>query len=290
MLVAVLVACGPAGEGGGAEGSSPDTVDSPSVPPAPTTTILDRYDFSEPAHRFELPGRLDEISGLALTPDGRLFAHDDERGRVHEIDHLTAQVGKNFDLGSGEVLDDFEGIAILGERFFLISSRGFLYEFREGEDEDNVPYRVTRSGVGSDCEVEGLDYDAIADAMLIACKRSAGDGAAMTLYRLPVSGGPVTPIRIDRSALTALGLHEDFQPSALGMTDRGTMLLLSAVTESILEVDRAGQVLGGRVLDRRRHPQPEGLALASDGTLFIADEQNGDDAHVTVYTPQGDSK
>ena len=133
------------------------------------TTIVDRHDFENRTHRANLPGRLDEVSGLAFTPDGRLFAHDDERGRIHEIDPESGEVGKRFEL-EDDVRDDFEGITIVGSRFFLISSTGFLYEFMEADDDASTPFRRTDTRLGAGCEVEGLDYDAASDALLIACK------------------------------------------------------------------------------------------------------------------------
>ena len=168
LLVAGVVACAAAPEddraGTSPEGSAEATavIDVPTGPsgvasaaePVPTAslpTLLDRHDFRRRTSRFDLPGRLNEISGLAFTPDGRLFGHDDERGRVHEIDPGTGEVGKRFDLGEDMVRDDFEGMAIAGERFFLISSRGWLYEFREVGDRESAPYRVTDTGVGANC-------------------------------------------------------------------------------------------------------------------------------------------
>lgn len=299
-MTAVLVACGPVGDGstageapGDAGVDAPDTgSDVSGLPPSSPgrQTTLQRYDFSSPGARFALPGRLDEISGLALTADGRLLGHDDERGRIYEIDPDQEEVGRHFDLGSGEVQDDFEGIAAIGERLFLVSSSGFLYEFREGEDEADVPYRVTDTGVGPSCEVEGLDFDPALEALLLACKRTDGDSQTLSVYALPVNGGAARPVRVSRSQLVEAGLDADFQPSAVAVTRDGTWILLSAVTESIVEVDSSGRVLSGTVLRRPDHPQPEGLALAEDGAIYIADEQNGNDAHITVYRPVGDGR
>ncbi|HET9949862.1 MAG TPA: hypothetical protein VFQ22_13155 [Longimicrobiales bacterium] len=62
--------------------------------------------------------------------------------------------------------------------------------------------------------------------------------------------------------------------------------MVSAPAEALLEVDRSGRVLAGLALSPSRHRQPEGLAFAPDGTLWIADEQNRQDAHITGYAPR----
>lgn len=253
--------------------------------PAP---FLAGYDFGSPEARWEMPGRLAEVSGLALTPDGRLFAHDDERGRVHEIDTGTGEVGKRLDL-QGDVRGDFEAIAVVGERFFLITSAGLLHEFREGADREEVAHRVTDTRLGARCEVEGLAHDPVEQTLLVACKRATPDRGVLVIHRLPLdpADGPVGAIEIATAALPPLGLDEDFQPSAILVTPVGTLLLASAVGEMLLEVDRDGRALHGVRLDPGRHPQTEGLALDGEGRLYLADEQNDQDAHVSVYAPRG---
>lgn len=285
-FIAALLACGP--------GAAADTevvasgARAPAATPPASTSVLARYDFDEPTRRFDLPGGLEEVSGLARTGDGRLFAHDDERARVYEIDPRTGEVGKRFDLGHGRLAGDFEGIAVIGERFFLVTSTGWLYEFREGADEENVPYRVTDTGLGDGCEVEGLDYDPTDDALVFACKQASDDGDWIHIHRIAVdpASGRLPSLRIARSELDPFGVDEDFEPSALLVLPGGTYLLASAPDESLLEVARDGRVLGGVDLGRRSHPQPEGLEMGSDGTLYVADEENEEDARLTAYAPR----
>jgi uncharacterized protein YjiK len=250
-------------------------------------TLLDRHDFTRSTRHFELPGRLDEISGLAVTPDGRLFGHDDERALVHEIDPVGGSVGKRFSAGDPPLRGDFEGIAIVGERFFLVTSTGLLYEMREADDRSEAPYRVSDTGLGAHCEVEGLDYDPVDDALLFACKVTRPERDVLVVHRLPLDPGrgPLAPIEVERSQLAAHGVRADFEPSAIAVDPGGTLIMVSAPIESLIEVDRRGNVLAGYRLSRRRHPQPEGLAFGLDGTLYIADEQNGQDARISVYAP-----
>jgi len=247
--------------------------------------LAERFDLSRPVGRFELPGRLDEISGLATTSDGRLFGHDDERATVHEIDPVTGEVGKRFSLGDPPLRDDFEGLAVVGERFFLMTSHGALYEFREVDDRTEAPYRVTETGLGAACELEGLDYDPVDDALLLPCKTPRSEQATIRIHRVSIDPdrAPLAPIDVPRRELARHGVRATFEPSAVLVHPEGTLLLVSATVEALLEVDRGGRVLSAHTLSRDRHPQPEGLALSPTGALIVADERNGGDAHLTVY-------
>jgi uncharacterized protein YjiK len=251
------------------------------------STVLGRFDFDERTARFNLPGRLEEISGLAVAPDGRLFAHDDERGIVYEIDPGREEVVKAFSLGDPPVAGDFEGIAVVGERFFLVTSHGLLYEFREMPDGRAAPYRVTDTELGARCEIEGLDYDPREDALLFACKVSAPERGVIVIHRIALDPerGTLEPILVPRDQLEAFDVRRSFQPSAVLVDPTGTLILLSASREAIIEVDRSGRVLDGRRLSSDRHRQPEGIALGPDGTLYIADEGDGRRARVTLYAP-----
>jgi uncharacterized protein YjiK len=249
------------------------------------TTVLDRHDFGRRTARFDLPGALNEISGLAITPDGRLFAHDDERARVREIDPRTGEVVKRFSLGDPVVVGDFEGIAVVGERFFLVTSRGLLYEFREMADRGEAPYRVTDTELGAHCEIEGLDYDGAEDVLLFACKVSAPDRGTIVIHRLPLDpdGARLTPIEVSRRQLADYGIDSSFEPSAIAVDPTGTLILISGSRGALIEVDHSGRLIAGLSLSEDRHRQPEGLAFGPDGTLYIADEGGGRDARVTAY-------
>ena len=165
--------------------------------PAPPEGMLARYRLDRaPTSRVTLPAALHEVSGLAVTGDGRLFAHGDEHGVVFQVDPATGKVVKRFslqpgaqevDLGKksrdGRVAGDFEDIAVVGDRFFLVTSNGVLVEFREGQDGGAVPFTAYPTSLADGCEVEGLAHDPASDALLLLCKQMK-DKAARHLVEI----------------------------------------------------------------------------------------------------------
>ena len=108
------------------------------------------------------------------------------------------------------------------------------------------------------------------------------------VHRLPITPGRERPppVQIPKAGLSAFGLDAEFDPSAIAVTPYGTWLLLSARHDAVIEVDAAGTILAAVPLRRGRHAQPEGLAIGPDGTLWVADERNGDDPRLTAYGPR----
>ena len=246
----------------------------------------ERDRFDEPWGRWSLPNALEEISGLATTTDGRLFGHGDEVAVIFELDPSDGSVVKRFRLGNTPAPGDFEGLAIVDDRFFLITSRGWLYETREVDDDRAAPYRVTDTGLGSSCEVEGLAHDAATRSLLVACKVATPARRHAVFPRIPLDPASPTmePLVVPWSALSAFGLDAEWHPSGVEVEANSGRILVVAARERILvELDRSGRVLGVVELPRSGHRQPEGIAFGADGSLFVADEADGRRARLTAY-------
>jgi uncharacterized protein YjiK len=237
--------------------------------------------------QWRLPKRLREISGLAVTADGRLFGHDDEIGLVHELDVEGGQVRKAFGLGDPVVREDFEGLATTPEGdFYLVTSRGRLHRFREGEDGARVDFETFETGLRRVGEVEGLAFFPMEQSLILACKSHYARDMRNTLalYAWSTEAMEVSTwlaIPLDRIA-GALGART-FAPSAVEIDPRtGRIILLSARGRSLVELDRSGAILAARRL-AASHVQAEGAAIMPDGALVIADEGDGGRALLTRY-------
>jgi hypothetical protein len=261
----------------------------------PRDSVLERYDFtSGSGYRAGLPPGLREVSGLATSPDGRLFAHNDERGVIYQIDPVTGEALKAFAVGSGGVPGDFEGIAIAGERFFLLTSAGQLLEFREGEHGASVGYRTHPLNLMNYCEMEGLAVDEEAGSLLLPCKTPRARDLRGHLVVLSVPLATMTPtgkprVFIPLEELDDNGLGDEFHPSAIEIhPETRSLLVLAGPEEALAEIGPGGEILGTREFKKRDHPQPEGIAFLQDGTLVVSDEGQDGLGTLTRYRPRED--
>jgi hypothetical protein len=266
--------------------------------PVPVTALqstsaeatLSRYDLSKPAaDRWELPKALQEISGLAVDSAGRIFAHDDEQAIIYQLDPATHRVVKRFSFGLPALRGDFEAIAVVGRQVILTTSDGVLYAGREGRDGESVPYVTQATGVGRDCEVEGMVYEAAGRALLFACKtpRTQALVGHLAVLRWSLDRKALDPrpwIFPGLSGITRELKGQSFHPSELlRVPGNGHYLVLSGREHAIAEITPAGKVVAVAHLRRRDHRQAEGLAFAPDGALLISDEGAGQRGTVTVY-------
>lgn len=259
---------------------------------AQTGRALAHYDLEGTAAWQErLPRYLAEISGVAFTPDGRLLAHGDERGVVWRYDMATHRSAGRFGLGDqwGVLHGDFEDIAVVGPRLFLVTGAGAIYEGRVAPDGQIGPAARRIQGLGGACEVEGVTADPATESLLLLCKNTRSKRWKDSLVILAVS---IDTWRFEREPrilvpedrLRKVTGEKRFSGSGLARHPRtGTYLLVAGPQRVFAEVSADGEVLGGGRLDKDRHGQPEGIAVAPDLTLVISDEAVRDPAVITAY-------
>jgi hypothetical protein len=253
---------------------------------------LSHYDPAGPAsYRIALPADLAEISGLAYTPDGRLLAQGDEQAVVYQIDLASGRPVKRFGIGGpgGPLLGDFEDIQVVGDRIFLVTSKGEILEGREGADGETKPPVRRGRGLRGACETEGMTWDEGSRSLLLLCKQVQGKrwkGQVVILAVSPETGEfePEPRIVIPEAELQRVTGAKSFAGSAITRHPRsGTYLMLAGPQRVYAEIDSTGKVLGGGKLSAHRHRQPEGIAIAPDLALLISDEAAGRTATITGY-------
>jgi uncharacterized protein YjiK len=233
---------------------------------------------------FELPARLAEISGLALSPDGRLYGHNDEIAAAYEIDPATGRIVRTLSFGTGPVLGDFEGVAISGGRIHLATSGGRIVS-RPLEDANGArDVAVADAGLGRVCEIEGIAPAAGPGGFLLLCKRMSkkSDAGRLRIYEWSPADG--LRVAVDLDAGEAAPGVRSLRPSDLARDPRtGGLIVLDSRARVLIDLSSSGRPLGVRRLNRKAHPQPEALAALPDGRLVIGDEGAGAKGRLTVY-------
>jgi uncharacterized protein YjiK len=239
----------------------------------------------------KLPKGLDEVSGLAFASDNSLLAHGDERAVLWRYDLARRQASGRFALGNGRTVlrDDFEDVAVAGDRLFLTTGKGMIYEGRVAPAGRTGRAVQRTRGFGQNCEVEGMTYDPDTRSLLLLCKHARTRQWKNQVIILAVS---VDTWRfearpralVSEQQIERVTGNRRFHGSGMVRHPKtGTLLLVAGPERTFLELGATGAVLGGGRLDRDRHRQPEGIAVSPDLTVLIADEAAGHRASITAY-------
>lgn len=297
VVTAALVAILTAGAGCRHPGTgSPEAVGDDNAGLAARVTRLDEAlakplpdnAASEPIARWLLPAGLAEISGLALTPDGRLFAHNDETARITELDYRRGTVIKQFSVGQPLLRGDFEGIACAGDRFFLLRSDGTLYEFKEGAADARVAYITHDAHLGKECEFEGVAYDSTAGALVLTCKNVGQSQykGMLVFYSLALDdpgAGELQEFTVPQDVAIDGNDWKVLHPTDLTVDPfTGNYVFVAAQEKALVALTPDGAIVFSRSL-AGKHPQAEGLAITRDGILIISDESVTAEATITLY-------
>lgn len=265
------------------------------------------YDYSAPELIGELPPELDEISGLSMAPGHRneLLAIQDEEGKIFRLNAKTGGLLWAITFWKD---GDYEAVEAVGEDVWVAKSTGTLYQVTNaGKPNQKVDKYNTH--LTSENDVEGLAYDKAKNRLLLACKEDAKDDgndkngryiyafdlAAKTLSKKPVFAIELEAVKNHLAACEKTTDHErlcdffvsrdeyDLAPSALAVHPAtGQLFLTSSVGKVLMVLNPDGQIDHMERLNEDLFAQPEGLAFAEDGTLFISTEKKKK-AHARVY-------
>lgn len=241
--------------------------------------------------QWKLPGKLREISGLALTSDERLLAVTDEEAIVYEIDYRNGKLVKAFAIGDRTIRGDFEGIAVLGDKVWLLASDGTLYSFKEGANGERVAHERTKTGLSDQCEFEGLAAEPQSGRLLLVCKESRKKKKGLRIFEWLAAGDSeqdFVEIDLAEDAMSESIDKNKVNPSGIAIDPvTGNRIVVAARQRAVFELSPDGKLIDVIMrLDAKRHRQPEGIAITSDGHLLIADEADVGPATLAIYAPK----
>jgi len=240
-----------------------------------------------PVADWIMPPELREISGLALTTRGTVLTHDDNVGRVYEIDPRTGILLKGFSLEGG-VRGDFEAITIAGPDVYLLRSNGKIYKFKEGPDASQVPYSMYDTGLGKQCEFESMAYEADSSRLDLVCKKFLDKKAPkeVLIFHVPLPlGDPsaITAMQIPIKDVIGKNTWKNFHPSDINIDPvTKNYVIVASKEKGLIVVTPDGDVVRSEPLPGD-HRQPEGVAITPDSLLLVSDEANVKPPAITLY-------
>jgi len=252
------------------------------------------YDLSKPDKIYTLPSILNEISGITEINASSIACVQDENGILFIYDLIREQIIKQkFFNYNG----DYEGIARVDKKIFILRSDGGLFEISDYEAAD-LPSQYYPTGIKAK-ESEGLCFDPKGNRILIAPKDYVGKKSenknkriiygfnlnAKKLIEKPVFIFDLSDIKkfaFDNKIKVPMDKDKkkdekkpiiEFRPSAIGIHPLTNKLFVVSGMERLLFVfNRNGKIEFMEKLDSDLFRQPEGITFLKNGDMLISNE------------------
>ena len=232
------------------------------------------YRLEQPDAVHRLHESLREVSGLSWTPAGHLAAIEDEHGILYTLNPTSGEILDRFRFGSDR---DYEAVEYAGGRVWVLESDGDLYAFHtEGKR------RLRRHATDLDAsnDTEGLTM--LPDGrLLLLCKELPGaDVAGRALWTFD----PASKELSDEPWAVLPGTA--FKPSGVAVHPAThDIYMVSSRPPAMLIMSPEGVLKSTFRLEVALMTQPEGIAIAPDGTMYIASEGGPGRGHLFLFRP-----
>ncbi len=252
-------------------------VSSESINTTPHYIDDSEFDFSSPSETFELPKKLNEISGLDYYKKENIFiAINDEKGRAYSLDFKTKQISIITDF---KKKGDFEGISVQDENLLVIESNGLISKVDIERNEVDKIKTLKKFK----CDFEGIKYDNESQMTLALCKDSLKKEKGKTIFLLK-DNEIAQRFNFNFSKIPGLKKLKKISPSGIGKDPISkNYYITSANPRFIIIIDPLGQLLAWKELDKKLHRQPEAIAFDDLGNMYIANEAKGKKAVIHKF-------
>lgn len=257
------------------------------------------YDLGRPDEEFILPSVLYEISGNALLNLHTMVCIQDQKGKLFFYDLVEKTITKQIGFAKD---GDVEDLTLVGNTAWALKSNGKLYSINSFENEAIMKVTDYKTPLSKANNCEGLCYDPVDEALLIACKGIPSsknyfvDDNYRAIYKFDLKRKtfiekPAYLIDLNK-LIELLTIHKlekgntisfpeelkdfKFEPSAITIHPiTKEIWVMASVGKAIAILDRKGEIRDFVHLDRKILRQPEGMTFSPGGTLYISSEGAG---------------
>ncbi len=221
---------------------------------------------------------LNEISGICFAQKNTLLAVSDSKNKIFEI-HLASRKLKDHTGMIVEANSDLEDIVQVDSSIYVLESKGFLKEIKDGVT-DGAGSRTYALPVEGKNDFETVYYDPTANGLIVLCKTCAHEKGTgiRTAYRFDLATktfDSAAYFTIDKGEVRRLLKNSDakFDPSAAAIHPISKRLyILSSAGNLLVVADTRGKVIAAYDLNPDEFPQAEGIAFAANGDMYITNE------------------
>lgn len=220
---------------------------------------------------FVLDDYLLEISGIFYLPDGRIAAHNDEKGSVFLF---NLQNGEHETIKfSGKA--DYEDIVRYGEYYYILESNGDLHKV-----EVSAPYTATMFKFLDikRIELESLYIDSIANRLVTLTKNHRNAEKEILAYAFDLKSRQFIEQPVYRIPMADIFSRMqdntvEFKPSAAALHPiENKIYVIASIGKAMLVCSMEGKVEHVYKLNPTQFPQPEGITFAPNGDMYISNE------------------
>ncbi|WP_417887886.1 SdiA-regulated domain-containing protein [Zunongwangia sp.] len=250
---------------------------------------IEREDFTEEyeiQQKWDLPNRLEEVSGIDFIDDTHVACIQDEEGIIFIYNLAENKIEKEIKFGK---IGDYEGIALFKNNAFVMRSDGILFEV-ENYRTNNRKVIKHKTFLKAKHNVEGLCADLENNRLLVAVKdrdpvnHSTKGIYAFNLNSKKLQKKPVYQIHLEDSIFKNVQTKNKLKimmPSEVKINPKTKEIYVTdARNPKLLILSPEGETKKLYLLNREKFYQPEGISFDSKGNLFISNEGHSDPANI----------
>ncbi len=227
-------------------------------------------------NKWDLPGELKEVSGIAYLDQDRFACIQDEDGIIFIYNRAEGKVEKRIEFaGPG----DYEGITVNGNTAYIVRADGRLYKVDMNAGKSSV--KEFKTSLTVDHNVEGLVFDKKNNRLLLAIKdEEPGNKDYKGIYAFDLASeklnnDPVIKIDLDDPLLSSGDKKKKkkaIMPSSIGIHPlTGEIYITDGPKSRLAILQPSGKIL--KVIELgKEFAQPEGVSFSPSGDLFISNE------------------
>jgi SdiA-regulated len=235
------------------------------------------YDITHP-DPHDLGTKLNEISGICWINDSLMLANNDEAGKIFAINlsNLNDFEYRNVKFGAKE---DYEDIVKVDASIYLLISTGEIVKVTNYNKEESVQSTVVAKLEGKENEFESLYYDKEINSLIMLCKKCHKEKDKFrSAFRFDLQTNtlidtPYYQIDMDIIRKKMDDSRAEFRPSAAAVNPMDNKIyIVSSIGRLMVVINKKGKVEQAFGISSTMFPQPEGIAFAENGDMYISNE------------------